>query len=83
MFDIEGYDFILNKNTLFTEGNLVKHDFEKLKFILEKYLDLDPVLLESLHYQGMVKVETKKEIEDENGKKVEVIEEKEQKMMPL
>jgi hypothetical protein len=28
LFDIEGYDFILNRNTLFTEGNLVKQDYE-------------------------------------------------------
>jgi len=23
MFDVEGYDYILNKNTMFTEGTLV------------------------------------------------------------
>ena len=24
LFDIEGYDFVLHKNTIFTEGTLVK-----------------------------------------------------------
>jgi hypothetical protein len=24
LFDLEGYDYILNQNTIFTEGNLVK-----------------------------------------------------------
>lgn len=27
LFDIEGYDFILNRNTIFTEGSLVKKDY--------------------------------------------------------
>lgn len=50
LFDVEGYDFILNKNTIFTEGSLVKKDYEKLLFILQHYNRLDPTLLESLHY---------------------------------
>jgi hypothetical protein len=37
LFDIEGYDYVLNRNTLFTEGNLVKQDYEKLNFILKHY----------------------------------------------
>jgi len=24
LFDLEGYDYILNRNSIFTEGNLVK-----------------------------------------------------------
>jgi hypothetical protein len=24
LFDLEGYDYVLNRNTIFTEGNLVK-----------------------------------------------------------
>jgi hypothetical protein len=51
LFDIEGYDYVLNRNTVFTEGTLVKQEFEKLKFILSNYHKLDPVYLESLHYQ--------------------------------
>jgi hypothetical protein len=37
LFDIEGYDYVLNRNTLFTEGNLVKQEHEKLNFILKHY----------------------------------------------
>ena len=37
LFDIEGYDYVLNRNNIFTEGNLVKQEFEKLKFILNNY----------------------------------------------
>lgn len=37
LFDPEGYDYVLNKNTIFTEGSLVTQDFEKLQFILKSY----------------------------------------------
>ena len=50
LFDVEGYDFVLYKNTIFTEGNLVTQQFEKLNFILKSYYELDPALLEQLHY---------------------------------
>ena len=30
VFDVEGYDYILNRNTVFTEGKLVTQHFEKL-----------------------------------------------------
>ena len=52
VFDSEGYDYVLNKNTVFTEGSLVTQQFEKLQFILKNYLSLDPNLLESLHYSN-------------------------------
>jgi len=53
LFDIEGYDYVLHKNTMFTQnkGFLVTRDFEKLSFILKSYEKLDPNLLESLHYK--------------------------------
>lgn len=51
-FDIEGYDYILNKNNIFTEGDLVRKQYEKLQFILKKYEELDPTLLESLHFKN-------------------------------
>mmetsp|Transcript_7702 Transcript_7702/g.11946 ORF Transcript_7702/g.11946 Transcript_7702/m.11946 type:complete len:168 (-) Transcript_7702:1218-1721(-) len=52
-FDVEGYDFILDRRTIFTEdhGALVNEDFEKLNFILDNYERLDPTLLHSLHYK--------------------------------
>ena len=34
VFDQEGYDYVLHKNTIFTEGNLVKREYDKLNFIL-------------------------------------------------
>ena len=54
-FDLEGYDFILNRNTLFTENShiqnhLVKQNYDRFKFIMQNYIQIDPVLLESLHY---------------------------------
>ena len=46
LFDIEGYDYILNKNSIFTEGTLATKQYDKLQFILNSYNELDPVLLE-------------------------------------
>ena len=50
LFDIEGYDYVLNRNTVFTQGSLVTGEFEKLSFILNNYNKLSPIYLESLHY---------------------------------
>jgi ankyrin repeat protein len=52
LFDIEGYDYVLNRNTVFTQGSLVTGEFEKLDFILNNYNKLSPIYLESLHYQN-------------------------------
>ena len=52
LFDSEGYDFVLGKNTLFTEGNLVIQDYDKLNFILKNYQKQDPVMLEQLLYKN-------------------------------
>jgi hypothetical protein len=50
LFDPEGYDYVLKRNTTFTEGTLVTQDYDKLNFILQKFEELDPVMLEQLFY---------------------------------
>ena len=50
VFDLEGYDYVLNSDNIFTEGNLVKTQFEKLQFILKFFEQIDPLLLEHLHF---------------------------------
>ena len=52
IFDPEGYDYILKRNSIFHEGTLVTQEHDKLKFILENYAQIDPTLLESLHYKN-------------------------------
>ena len=52
LFDPEGYDFIFKKNTIFTEGTLAMKNFDKLKFILKNYEEIDPILLEQLFYKN-------------------------------
>ena len=53
LFDLEGYDFILDKETLFTKDEtLVTQDFEKLQFILKNYESIDHNLIESLHFMN-------------------------------
>tara|TARA_B110000285_G_C14831025_1_gene470895 strand:- start:262 stop:444 length:183 start_codon:yes stop_codon:yes gene_type:complete len=41
LFDQEGYDYILKRNTIFTEGQLVTQDYDKLHFILEAFAKID------------------------------------------
>lgn len=48
VFDLEGNDFLFNKNTIFTEGNLVKTQYDKCQFIFKNYLAEDPNLLDLL-----------------------------------
>ena len=54
LFDIEGYDYVLNQNTIFSENNgyLLEEDFRKISFILKNYIDLDLIYLEQLHYKN-------------------------------
>lgn len=52
LFDSEGYDYVLGRNTVFTEGTLVTQDYDKLNFILKSYHSEDPVLLEQLYYKN-------------------------------
>lgn len=51
-FDVEGYDYILKMNSVFTEGTLVVTDYDKLLFILQQYEKLNPILLEQLFYRN-------------------------------
>jgi hypothetical protein len=50
MFDPDQYNFIINRHNCFTCDNFVGNDFEKLSFILQKMEQVDPVLLQQLHY---------------------------------
>ena len=52
IFDLEGYDFVLNHKTIFTDEKktLVQEDFDKLSYILKNYFEICPMLLETLHY---------------------------------
>lgn len=51
-FDIEGFDYVFNRNTIFTENNgrVLKQDFKKINYLLKNFKRLDPVFLETLHY---------------------------------
>ena len=49
-FDLQGVDYIIERQTIFTSGNLVTQQYEKLLFILRNYMLIDKNLLESLHY---------------------------------
>ena len=46
LFDLEGYDYVIEKNTIFGEGTLASREKDKLIFILENYIKIDPILLE-------------------------------------
>ena len=54
LFDIEGYNYIIERNSVFTRGSLITKNYEKLHYILKHYAEIDPVLLESLSYQAAI-----------------------------
>ena len=62
LFDIEGYDFLINKQNLFFNHDLITEQYDKLSFILKNYELVDPVLLETLHYQNDITEEVDKKI---------------------
>jgi len=54
LFDIEGYNYIIERNSVFTRGNLITKNYDKLHYILKNYIEIDTVLLESLSYQAAI-----------------------------
>ena len=49
-FDVEPYTYIINKNTCFITGDLVKKKYIELNLVLEQFEKIDPDYLEFLHY---------------------------------
>ena len=54
LFDIEGYNYIIERNSIFTRGDLIKQNYDKLSYILRNFMQIDSVLLESLNYQAAI-----------------------------
>jgi hypothetical protein len=46
LFDLEQYNYIINKKTALTEDETVAMDHDKLNYILNAFGSIDPVLLE-------------------------------------
>mmetsp|Transcript_16686 Transcript_16686/g.25716 ORF Transcript_16686/g.25716 Transcript_16686/m.25716 type:complete len:175 (+) Transcript_16686:2690-3214(+) len=57
LFDPEQYTFIINRKNCFTCDNFVGEDYEKLQYVLTKFEENDPVLLEQLHYFYVIEPE--------------------------
>jgi len=51
-FDLEGYDYIINKKNIFFDLDLISQQYDRLNFILNNYYMIDPILLETLHYMN-------------------------------
>jgi hypothetical protein len=49
---LEGSNYIIERNSIFTTGDLVVSQFDKLQFILKHFLTIDINLIEALHYQS-------------------------------
>ena len=49
-FDTEPYTYILNKNSAFIIGDLVKKKYIELNLVLTQFEKKDPDYLEFLHY---------------------------------
>lgn len=49
-FDVEQYNFNINRRTFLTCDNFVSKNHEKLQSVLKSLEKQDPILLEQLHY---------------------------------
>jgi hypothetical protein len=49
-FDVEAFNYILDKDNCFVDGSLAKANFLKLQQIFKSIKEVDPVYLELLHY---------------------------------
>jgi hypothetical protein len=52
-FDVEAYNYIFRNGTTFTDGDYVKTDPEQLKAVLSNFEEINPDLLELLHYTAI------------------------------
>jgi len=69
LFDPEQFTFIINRKNCFTCDNFVGEDYEKLQFVLRKFNENDPVLLEQLHYFYEIDMDKDDDPDDDGSKK--------------
>jgi len=50
LFDLEQYNYIINRRTALTDDKMVATDHDKLNYILKSFEGIDPVLLEQIQY---------------------------------
>ena len=50
IFDLEEYNFVINRKTCFTCDNFVGNDYEKLQFVLKNMMQENKILLQQLYY---------------------------------
>lgn len=50
-FDVEAYNYLINKNTCFITGDLVKQKYLELQYVLQNFEKKDPTYLEILNYK--------------------------------
>ena len=50
-FDQVAYNYLINQNTCFITGDLVKKKYLELQFVLQNFERIDPILLEIITYK--------------------------------
>ena len=74
LFDLEGYDFIYNKETIFTsDAALMSSNYEKLLYILTNYEKMDVELLEALHYPDNEGIPLMKALQSKNNRIINLL----------
>ena len=61
MFDLEQYNYVINRRTALTDGKIVQEDHELLAFILKNFEQINPDLLEQIQYYHLAGSESKPE----------------------
>ena len=49
-FDIEAFNYILDRDSNLINGKIAKQSFLKYQLLLDKMMEIDPIYLEILHY---------------------------------
>lgn len=50
VFDLEQYNYLIACRTALTETKMATADHDRLQYILQKFKEIDPVLLEQIQY---------------------------------
>jgi len=67
LFDLEQYNYMLNRKTALSESSAATADHDKLLYILRSFEEIDPVLLEQIQYYHVEERDTSKQKADEEG----------------
>lgn len=71
MFDPEPYNYVFNKSTSLLDGQFVEEDHIQLENVLRNFNELNPIMLELLHYTQALISQSDDLIEQDNSIRID------------